>query len=133
MSAASCSLLPCPFCGGEAVLIEMPDVKYNATDWDVGCKTKGCFLEHGADWRLEKEQAIELWNKRDFLSENVSVHQIRPTQRTFTTSTTFPLPVNKLPTSAVGFGWHGLFCLSDEHDSDCESLVEDELECRSIL
>ena len=43
-----------------------------------------------------------------FLS-NVSVHQIRPTQRAFTTSITFPPTVNKLPTSAVGFGWHGLF------------------------
>ena len=40
--------------------------------------------------------------------QNVSVHQIRPTQRAFTTSTTFPLPVNQLPTSAVGFGWHVL-------------------------
>ena len=46
----------------------------------------------------------------EFLA-NVSVHQIRPTQRTFTTSTTFPSPVNALPTSAVGFGWHVLFCL----------------------
>ena len=42
---------------------------------------------------------------------NVSVHQIRPTQHTFTTSITFPLPVNQLPTSAVGFGWHGLLAL----------------------
>ena len=41
--------------------------------------------------------------------QNVSVHQIRPTQRIFTTSITFPPPVNQLPTSAVGFGWHGLF------------------------
>ena len=39
------------------------------------------------------------------------MHQIRPTQRTFTTSTTFPLHVNKLPASAVGFGWHDLFVL----------------------
>ena len=37
------------------------------------------------------------------------MHQIRPTQRTFITSTTFPPPVNELPTSAVGFGWHDLF------------------------
>ena len=44
-----------------------------------------------------------------FGEQNVSVHQIRPTQRTSTTSTTFPMPVKQLPTSAVGFGWRGLF------------------------
>ena len=42
---------------------------------------------------------------------NVSVHQIRPTQRTFTTSITLKLPVNELPTRSVGFGWHDLFCI----------------------
>ena len=50
---------------------------------------------------------------------NVSVHQIRPTQRTSTTSTTFPLPINKLPTSAVGFGWHVLF---DTIQLECAAL-----------
>ena len=45
------------------------------------------------------------------LLQNVSVHQIRPTQRTFTTSTTPKFPVNELPTSAVGFGWHDLLAI----------------------
>ena len=43
---------------------------------------------------------------------NVLVHQIRPTQRTFTTYTTSPLPVNQLPTNAVGFGWHDLLVIT---------------------
>ena len=51
-------------------------------------------------------------NRRKTILHNVSVHQIRPTQRAFTTSITFPQRVNQLPTSAVGFGWHGLFALS---------------------
>ena len=56
---------------------------------------------------------------------NVQVHQIRPTQRTFTTSITSPSPVNKLPTSAVGFGWHDLFCFSQESSlkSDCNKMM----------
>lgn len=33
---------------------------------------------------------------------NVSVYQIQPTQRTFTTSTTLPLSVNLLSTCALG-------------------------------
>ena len=56
--------------------------------------------------------------------QNVSVHQIRPTQRTFTSSTTFPLPVNQLPTSAVGFGWHGLFAWFGYFDAGLSSTVE---------
>ena len=36
------------------------------------------------------------------------MHQIRPPQRTFTASITLKFPVNELPTSAAGFGWHGL-------------------------
>ena len=47
-----------------------------------------------------------LWITCSHSWHNVEVHQIRPAQRAFTTSTTFPLPVNQLPTSAVGFGWH---------------------------
>ena len=70
--------------------------------WFVLCPPAPC-------WR-------ETLKKGSFLA-NVSVHQIRPTQRAFTSSTTFPLSVSKLPTSAVGFGWHGLF------DSDCQELV----------
>ena len=50
------------------------------------------------------------YGRTDFL-QNVSVHQIRPTQRTFTTSITLKFPVNELPTSAVGFGCHDLFDL----------------------
>ena len=50
-------------------------------------------------------------NRRKTILHNVSVHQIRPIQRAFVSSTTFPPPVNQLPTSAVGFGWHGLFCM----------------------
>lgn len=67
----SYSLLPCPFCGGEARLIEKPDIEYNApSDWDAGCTTRECFLEEGAEWYLEKEQVIKLWNKRNLLSDN---------------------------------------------------------------
>ena len=50
-----------------------------------------------------------LLHLRQFSVPNVSVHQIRPTRRPFTNSITFPMPVNKLPINAVGFGWHVLF------------------------
>ena len=53
---------------------------------------------------------IRIEQLRRKLTSNVSVHQIRPSQRTLTSSITFPPPVNQLPTSAVGFGWHVLFC-----------------------
>ena len=57
-----------------------------------------------------REPMKELTGNPDLFKVNVSVHQIRPTQRTFTTSITLKLPVNELPTSAVGFGCHDLFC-----------------------
>lgn len=58
-------LQPCPFCGREPRLIErnsgqlMGDSKY-----DVGCYKEGCYLEFGADWWFEKEDAIQKWNNR---------------------------------------------------------------------
>ena len=56
-------------------------------------------------------ETIVLLRLHHELLANVSVHQIRPTQRTFNTSITSKFPVNELPTSAVGFGWHVLFAL----------------------
>ena len=67
-----------------------------------------------------------------FFEENVSVHQIRPTQRTFTTSITFPLPVNQLPTSAVGFGWHDLLALLPEKSLADAPLPEPKSFCHNI-
>ncbi|MDQ8192675.1 hypothetical protein, partial [Roseibacillus persicicus] len=51
-----------------------------------------------------RELAIQDTAKSAVLTlDNVSAHPIRPTQRTFTTSTTLPPPVNLRLASAVGF------------------------------
>ena len=52
-------LLPCPFCGGGAAIIEREGRMY-----DVGCGSHDCYLTAGADWYLIKSEAVRLWNHR---------------------------------------------------------------------
>jgi len=56
-------LKPCPFCGKPATFM----VKDNdgPDQYDIGCKTPGCYLEWGADWYLDsRESAAAMWNLR---------------------------------------------------------------------
>jgi Lar family restriction alleviation protein len=55
------NLKPCPFCGGEADIEEIPGSPFTNEPytWGVGCKT--CNI----GWYEEsKERAIEAWNRR---------------------------------------------------------------------
>jgi len=52
-------LLPCPFCKQPGLIIE------TTGKYDVGCKTKECFLELGANWYLDSPlDAMIKWNDR---------------------------------------------------------------------
>lgn len=52
------SLLPCPFCGGEAELVSDGDGVY------AGCKNEKCFI-HPITLTYEiKRYAIKAWNRR---------------------------------------------------------------------
>ena len=52
-------ILPCPFCGAKASLLMR-----SLDEFDVACSAEICFLKFGADWYLQKNKAIDLWNKR---------------------------------------------------------------------
>lgn len=51
------SLLPCPFCGGEAAVFT-----YNNEEYDVKCRNPYC-LAKSSRWDTEAE-AVEAWNTR---------------------------------------------------------------------
>lgn len=71
-------LKPCPFCGGKAVLFQIP---YNTTEelhkhpkwfwnnpgwWTIGCETDGCIanFNHEMMLFLGSKQAVDAWNRR---------------------------------------------------------------------
>ena len=56
-------LLPCPFCGGEAIVYE--DEQYN--QYMIGCKNC-CAIEPMTEW-TSKENAIAQWNYRKPMQE----------------------------------------------------------------
>lgn len=58
-------LLPCPFCGGEAIVYE--DEQYN--QYMIGCKNC-CAVEPMTEW-TSKENAIAQWNTRKPMQEIV--------------------------------------------------------------
>jgi Lar family restriction alleviation protein len=53
----------CPFCGGEAVLMKAKD-KYD-TFWTVNCRGDECSVSPHSGWSATKEEAINIWNKRE--------------------------------------------------------------------
>ena len=62
-------LAPCPFCEKPAEFIVRhveEDCRREVVDYfDVGCNTRRCYLEYGADWHLEsKAEAARMWNTR---------------------------------------------------------------------
>ena len=62
MDCSADALLPCPFCGGRAEILE--DDSYRPSLWDVQCNTLGCFMEWGSNLSLFKDEIIAMWNKR---------------------------------------------------------------------
>ena len=59
----SVDLKPCPFCGGEAELVEHEVVGYQ-TDFYVECVTCDCIMCMGGLCYPTENEAIEAWNKR---------------------------------------------------------------------
>lgn len=56
----------CPFCGGEAEMLN-----YSPTEWLVHCIKCDGMVEN---WRKTKQEAIEQWNRRtpmDNIAENI--------------------------------------------------------------
>ena len=53
-------LKPCPFCGVEAHLVEVPDKPF--TSWYVECMNPECQAE--TQLYYDKKTAIQRWNKR---------------------------------------------------------------------
>lgn len=60
------TLLPCPFCGGEA-LIESQWIGTTSSAWTVGCKHQPACKTYLTKTKLcmTKERAIENWNTRN--------------------------------------------------------------------
>lgn len=71
-------LKPCPFCGGQAIIVHIPMNtknemgKHPMWTWNyegmfvVGCETEMCFanIDHEAMIFLTEEQAMNTWNSR---------------------------------------------------------------------
>lgn len=72
-------LKPCPFCGGEATLIHIPDNTDEENEkhpywqwrypdrWVVGCDSSNCLGNYNnvAIAFIDKDVAIKTWNRRD--------------------------------------------------------------------
>lgn len=52
------TLLPCPFCGSEAILVELDNNRYKVRCSDY----MDCCIEQGYSFNLE--DAVEAWNRR---------------------------------------------------------------------
>ena len=74
-------LKPCPFCGGAVEMVNKTSITYidetPADIWDIRCPTKGCYLEDGADWFIERSELIEKWNRRSSAEPRDERHNIR--------------------------------------------------------
>ena len=60
-------LLPCPFCGGEADIEEIPGSPYTDESYVYGVGCKECNIGWYED---TKEEAIERWNRRMEVKQN---------------------------------------------------------------
>lgn len=59
-------LKPCPFCGGEAILIKASeqDSRLPLIMYDVACNNSDCLVNPNTENRELKEEAIKAWNTR---------------------------------------------------------------------
>jgi len=66
-SVCSNDLLPCPFCGGKAEVVESgPSGKDHVTHWQARCSSilSGCIGAEIDTWRCTKDDATKAWNTR---------------------------------------------------------------------
>lgn len=54
------TLKPCPFCGGEAVILNEAECDV----WHVMCGNEDCEVRPWTDFYDSQEEAIEVWNRR---------------------------------------------------------------------
>ena len=59
-------LKPCPFCGGEAEMLEYEIGDCNPkTGYGVTCRTKGCWVYENCEaWEDNEKEAADRWNDR---------------------------------------------------------------------
>lgn len=65
-------LLPCPFCGGEADLVEYMR-KLDCKKFAVECRNIECPTLPCTEWHLDKEEAIKAWNIRKPMDDIVKL------------------------------------------------------------
>ena len=59
MKKPEISLPLCPFCGEQLMFIAKTCGYFNEEmKFDVECQVEGCYLQHGADWYLTKEELL---------------------------------------------------------------------------
>lgn len=63
MSGNKPDLLPCPFCGGEALNVEWVTL-HDERGWAVACKNPECLMNQGARILRTEAEAAEAWNRR---------------------------------------------------------------------
>lgn len=63
MSNNKPDLLPCPFCGGEALNVEWV-TSHDERGWAVACKNPECLMNQGARILRTEAEAAEAWNRR---------------------------------------------------------------------
>ena len=67
-------LLRCPFCHRKPKLVKKDNVYVDV--YDVCCHTPGCYLESGADYRIEKDDVVAMWNNRNRWKQDELVLQL---------------------------------------------------------
>lgn len=59
-------LLPCPFCGEKAEYKCQAEYEEEQlpNEYDIQCKTTGCYLEFGGGWYASQKDVTNKWNNR---------------------------------------------------------------------
>jgi Lar family restriction alleviation protein len=73
MSGNKPDLLPCPFCGGEALNVEWV-TSHDERGWAVACKNPECLMNQGARILRTEAEAAEAWNRR---AERTTLYEYR--------------------------------------------------------
>lgn len=79
----STNLKPCPFCGGEAIVLQNDDGYHY-----IGCKSAECrgYVFYNYVYYFTKERASEAWNTRkpiDEIIEQLTMESFTPSDREF--------------------------------------------------
>lgn len=67
------TLLPCPFCGGEAAIEEIDG--FSGVRKSAGCNTEGCFGFQSMTTFETRAEAVKAWNRRATTAQSVKSRQ----------------------------------------------------------